>query len=822
MAVRSGEVAQLLLQVDASVALAQRNLSSLRNQVANDTATMEGSLTRLERATGGIGAGFGKLSGGANSLLGFFGIGAISIGTFGAALVSAAKDAEDHAQALRLLGAVLDATGNKTGLTRAELEKTSAALETSLAIPQEEIIKAQTVLAQFDGVAGSTFTHATKLAADMAAVFGGDLAGNTEQLGQALQNLATGHIEGVTRGFKFLGTEVLNNITTLAQHGKAVEAQDALLAALEKRVGGAGEAKAAGLAGAFFRLKDAIGDATREMLNQTGILPAFIRGLNALADTISGGPEKSFSQLASEAGLNAARARQQLDRVRQQGGSGHTGFYSSSSEIDRLEKAVAFWSRKADEYIAASRQDIAEQQRTQKVAADAAKDAQAEAKKNAAANAAKGVAKIAPGDEITAERRTDMLRDAQRYIGLKEGDSALRALFSEAGVAVDPKMTAWCAAFVNAVLATQGLPGTGSLAARSFLNYGSATNTPDKGDIVVLRRGTNAGEGHVGFFSGFDPKGNVQVTGGNQGNAVSTASFPRKDVLAFRRAPDISQIEAALPDLDKLRDDALAIADVDPFAEWDTGKPLVEITKMAQEAGGLSAIIANMPDVSKIVPTEVQERFETLKQDAAQLAEDVLRAGFGFEHMTVGDVVSRLKEMIVQLLVIEPIVSSIRDAMKNWQFGSGAASGGTGGSILGLFQSIGSLFGGGSRITAGGSALDAQLGASAAAFTPFGGHRAAGGPVSPGTAYVVGEKRPELFVPRTPGVILPQLGGRGGGDVYNVHVDAKDTVLADTVKGWVVDGIRTASQAGAIGGAQLARTQFAERQRRNLGRRISM
>lgn len=41
----------------------------------------------------------------------------------------------------------------------------------------------------------------------------------------------------------------------------------------------------------------------------------------------------------------------------------------------------------------------------------------------------------------------------------------------------------------------------------------------------------------------------------------------------------------------------------------------------------------------------------------------------------------------------------------------------------------------------------------------FGGARAAGGPVEAGKAYVVGEKRPELFVPNQSGVIVPRLPG---------------------------------------------------------------
>ena len=140
-----------------------------------------------------------------------------------------------------------------------------------------------------------------------------------------------------------------------------------------------------------------------------------------------------------------------------------------------------------------------------------------------------------------------LLSSAEQYRGDSEsgaGRGSLLTLFSQAGIHIDPAMTAWCAAFVNAVLATNGLKGTGSNAARSFLDYGSATNSPQKGDIVVLRRG-NGTEGHVGFFEGFDKGGNVRVLGGNQGppgfGKVSEATYTRAEVLGYRRAPASAQ-----------------------------------------------------------------------------------------------------------------------------------------------------------------------------------------------------------------------------------------------------------------------------------------
>jgi hypothetical protein len=51
----------------------------------------------------------------------------------------------------------------------------------------------------------------------------------------------------------------------------------------------------------------------------------------------------------------------------------------------------------------------------------------------------------------------------------------------------------------------------------------------------------------------------------------------------------------------------------------------------------------------------------------------------------------------------------------------------------------------------------------------FGGARADGGPVSAGRAYLVGERGPELFVPRGSGTIVPNGAGGGGVSVTNVY-----------------------------------------------------
>ena len=82
------------------------------------------------------------------------------------------------------------------------------------------------------------------------------------------------------------------------------------------------------------------------------------------------------------------------------------------------------------------------------------------------------------------------------------------------------------------------------------------------------------------------------------------------------------------------------------------------------------------------------------------------------------------------------------------------------------------LFGGSSS---SGGGLGGFLGGLAGSL--FGGApgRATGGPVSPGRAYRVGERGPELFVPTSSGRVVAAGGGTGGRDVrVTINVNSPD------------------------------------------------
>lgn len=97
------------------------------------------------------------------------------------------------------------------------------------------------------------------------------------------------------------------------------------------------------------------------------------------------------------------------------------------------------------------------------------------------------------------------------------------------------------------------------------------------------------------------------------------------------------------------------------------------------------------------------------------------------------------------------------------------------------------LFGTGPLASQGGGGLFAGLFQSGGFLSQvFGGFRADGGPVNAGVPYVVGERGPEIIVPRAPGQVIPnhKLGGPGGSMsmVIDLRGTTGDAVLDEKMR----------------------------------------
>lgn len=133
--------------------------------------------------------------------------------------------------------------------------------------------------------------------------------------------------------------------------------------------------------------------------------------------------------------------------------------------------------------------------------------------------------------------------------------------------------------------------------------------------------------------------------------------------------------------------------------------------------------------------------------DAAAAASKKIADSFdgNGEDQRVKQLETGFQGLISTLVQARRAGEDVGQALKSWILDAAIQSG-----VQGLAKSLAGLFGGG-----GGGGLGSIFGAL------FGGFRAEGGAVQAGKAYMVGERRPELFVPGRSGTILPSVSAGG-------------------------------------------------------------
>jgi len=230
---------------------------------------------------------------------------------------------------------------------------------------------------------------------------------------------------------------------------------------------------------------------------------------------------------------------------------------------------------------------------------------------------------------------------AQQHLGENETKDApvLMSFFQKTlGQNIDPQTTPWCAYYANAVLKSGGVEGTGSGAARSFLNWGTETKQPTPGDIVVLSRGNDPTKGHVGFFAGYNDDGSIKVLGGNQGNSVSVKSFPATQVLGFRQPPNGKQIQQAVSPPDASPQLAQVMRGIAHVESQDSNDPYNLVSKPSRNGdrayGKYQIMGNNIPSWTKealgtaMTPQQFMASPEAQEKTAAFHLNKSLQAGY--------------------------------------------------------------------------------------------------------------------------------------------------------------------------------------------------
>jgi hypothetical protein len=112
--------------------------------------------------------------------------------------------------------------------------------------------------------------------------------------------------------------------------------------------------------------------------------------------------------------------------------------------------------------------------------------------------------------------------------------------------------------------------------------------------------------------------------------------------------------------------------------------------------------------------------------------------------------------------------------------------------VAALIRGFEAVIGFGARV---GGAVGGAIGA-----LGFGGGRAMGGPVSGGTAYMVGERGPELFVPKGSGTIVPNGAGRG----TTINLTVNGAIDSESTARQIVQILNDSQARGTLGSAAFA------------------
>jgi hypothetical protein len=171
---------------------------------------------------------------------------AYALGRFGKAAVAEARDA---ARVGRLTEAVITSTGQAANVTADEVADLAQALSNKAGIDDEVIQSGENVLLTFTkvrnevGEGNDVFDQATTLALELSVALGRDLNSSIIQVGKALNDPIKG-ITAMTRAGVSFTEQQKEQITTLVESGKTLEAQKLILGELGTEFAGAAEAGA--------------------------------------------------------------------------------------------------------------------------------------------------------------------------------------------------------------------------------------------------------------------------------------------------------------------------------------------------------------------------------------------------------------------------------------------------------------------------------------------------------------------------------------------------------------------------------------------------
>ena len=245
-----------------------------------------------EQGGQGFATGFKKVIGPALALAAV-----AAVGSFVKSSIEAGEKAATANARIDQIAKSMDLFGDETNVVTKRLQDLAKEQALATGVDQNSIKATQAKLLTFKelgqtaGELGGSFDRATSAALDLAAAGFGSAETNAVQLGKALQDPVKGITALARSGVTFTEQEK-EKIKTLTESGQILEAQDLILEAIEKQVGGTAEATANAsdkMNVAFGLLTEKVGLALLPVFNALGdfVIKELVPGLESLFDFIS-------------------------------------------------------------------------------------------------------------------------------------------------------------------------------------------------------------------------------------------------------------------------------------------------------------------------------------------------------------------------------------------------------------------------------------------------------------------------------------------------------------------------------------------------------
>jgi hypothetical protein len=245
---------------------------------------------KLSRELGRLSTPIEKVAAVSRSLAPAAIIGLTALSGMAVGAVRAAEEAEVADRRLANIAESMNLFGSSTDKVVKRMTEFADATMLATAVDDEIIKSTQAKLLTFANLAatadevGGAMDRATLAALDLAAAGFGEAEQNAVQLGKALQDPVKGITALGRAGVTFTEQEK-EKIAVLVESGKVLEAQDMILSAIEKQVGGTAEATATGsakMAVAFGEMSESIGKALLPLV-QT-LVPVMVGFFNIIAE----------------------------------------------------------------------------------------------------------------------------------------------------------------------------------------------------------------------------------------------------------------------------------------------------------------------------------------------------------------------------------------------------------------------------------------------------------------------------------------------------------------------------------------------------------